>query len=229
MADQGISPRLAALKGLEAALHDHRSSVAGPCSAELPAAGMPLRFPLNFTLPWLPSRRFMLIVGSFAGIVLVALSLVWWRLMSGPISLDIATPWLTAAIEENFGGRRHIEVGRTQLERDENGRTALRIRDIVVRDADGTVVASAPGAEVGFSGKSLLGGRIRAERLSLVGAQVAVRIEENGQLTVFAGADKRPFATASAAAGPLPAAAVAPPAAPAGTPQGAQRSGVDSL
>ena len=45
-----------------------------------------------------------------------------------------------------------MSVGGTQLERDENGRTSLRLRDIVVRDADGTVVASAPKAEVGISG-----------------------------------------------------------------------------
>ncbi len=29
---------------------------------------------------------------------------LWWRLSSGPIELDLATPWLKAAIEENFGG-----------------------------------------------------------------------------------------------------------------------------
>ena len=41
--------------------------------------------------------------------------------------------------------RRHdVEIGGTQIERDANGRTSLRIRDIVVRDAEGTVVASAP-------------------------------------------------------------------------------------
>src|SRR5471030_2891651 len=72
---------------------------------------------------------------------------LWWRLSSGPISLDIATPWLKAAIEENFGGKHTLVVGGTQIERDEKGRTSLRLRDIVVRDADGTVVASAPKAE----------------------------------------------------------------------------------
>jgi len=78
-----------------------------------------------------------------AGVVLVAMSALWWRLGSGPIELDVATPWLTAAIGENFGSNHSIEVGGTQIERDANGRTALRIRDIVVRDSDGTIVASA--------------------------------------------------------------------------------------
>jgi hypothetical protein len=111
---------------------------------------------------------------------------------------------LKAAIEENFGGNHSVAVGGTQLERDERGRTSLRLRDIVVRDADGTVVASAPKAEVGLSGRSLLVGRLRAQSLNLVGAEMSVRIETDGRLTVFAGADTRPIATAAPTVGPLP-------------------------
>ena len=147
-------------------------------------------------------RKFVLVGGSLCGLVLVAMVALWWRLSSGPIELDIATPWLTAAIKENFGAGHDVEIGGTQIERDANGRTSLRIRDIVVRDAEGTVVASAPKAEVGVSGTGLLTGRIRAERLSLVGAEMAVRIESDSKVTVFAGGNKRPFVTASANAAP---------------------------
>ena len=152
--------------------------------------------------------RFMLrmLLGSaicFAVVMIAALGL-WWRLSSGPIELNLATPWLKAAIEENFGGSHSVAVGGTQLERDAKGRTSLRLRDIVVRDVDGTVVASAPKAEVGLSGRSLLMGRLRAQSFNLVGAEMSVRIETDGRLTVFAGNDKRPIATA----GPTKPAAV---------------------
>src|SRR5262249_50613342 len=128
---------------------------------------------------WYPRLRKLAIVGGTLGVFfLLALVALWWRLSSGPLELGIATPWLTAGIKENFGPGHEVEIGGTQLERDANKRrTSLRIRDIVVRDADGTIVASAPKAEVGISGASLLAGRIRAERLSLVGAEMAVRIE----------------------------------------------------
>src|SRR5665213_1861049 len=132
---------------------------------------------------------------------------LWWRLSRGPIELDMATPWLKAAIEQNFDGKQTVAVGGTQIERDEKGRTALRLRDIVVRDVDGTVVASAPKAEVGLSGMSLLSGKVRAQSLNLVGAEMSVRIESDGRVTVFAGADKRPIATAA----PVIAPARAPP------------------
>jgi hypothetical protein len=82
------------------------------------------------------------------------------------------------------------------LERDEHGRTAMRIRSITVRDHDGTVVASAPKAEVGFSPASLFSGRPRAERLNLVGAELAVRVEADGKVTVSTGVDQRPLAVA---------------------------------
>jgi hypothetical protein len=131
------------------------------------------------------------------GLAIVAIAALWWRLSAGPIEIDIATPWLKAAIEENFGGKHTVSVGGTQLERDETGRVSLRLRDITVRDADGTVVASAPKAEVGLSGLSLLAGTVRAKSLNLVGAEMSVRIEKDGSVTVFAGANKRPIATAA--------------------------------
>ena len=147
-------------------------------------------------------RRLIRRVGIGSAIVVGVLVLgcagLWWRLSSGPIQLDVFTPWLVSAIEENFGSHERVEVGGTQIERTENGGAAVRVRDIVVRDPDGTVVASAPKAEIHVSGLSLFSGHMRAESLNLVGAAMAVRIETDGSLTVFAsGADKHPIATAS--------------------------------
>jgi hypothetical protein len=146
-------------------------------------------------------RRVGIGSGVLAAVLLVAVLGLWWRLASGPIQLDVFTPWLVSAIEDNFGSREHVEVGGTQIERTENGGAAVRIRDIVVRDPDGTVVARAPKAEVRVSALSLLSGHMRAESLNLVGAQLNIRIERDGEVTVFAGADKHPIATASVPVG----------------------------
>ncbi len=139
-----------------------------------------------------PLTRWLVYGGTgLAAFALVSTGLAWWRLSSGPLSMDLVTPWITAAVEQRLGGGQRIEVGGTQLERDDDGQTALRLRDIVVRDRDGTVIASAPKAEVGLSGSSLLMGQVQAVRLSLIGATMSVRIEPDGQVNVFAGAEQR--------------------------------------
>jgi hypothetical protein len=144
-------------------------------------------------------KRVAIGCGALVGLLVLGCAGLWWRLSTGPIQLDSFSPWLVAAIEENFGSRERVEVGGTQIERTANGGAAVRVRDIVVRDPDGTVVASAPKAEIRVSGLSLLSGHMRAESLSLVGAELAVRIEQDGNVTVFAsGTDKHPIATASA-------------------------------
>src|SRR5712671_5333350 len=145
-------------------------------------------------------RRIGIGIVAVAAIFVLVAGGLWLMLASGPISLDIATPWLAAAVAENFGNKFHVDIGGTVLERDEHGRTAMRIRSITVRDHDGTVVASAPKAEVGFSPASLFSGRPRAERLNLVGAELAVRVEADGKVTVSTGAGQRPLAVAPAPA-----------------------------
>src|SRR5262249_5311943 len=146
-------------------------------------------------------------LGVLACLGVIAVSALWLRLASGPLSLAILTPWLTSAIEERLGVRHRGQVGGTQIERTEQGRMAVRLRDIIVRDEDGAVVAVAPKAEVGVSVANLLFGRIRPQRLSLIGAGMAVRVEPNGQLPVFAGGDQRPVAGPSPAP-PVPGAAL---------------------
>ncbi len=216
MAVQQSHSSLEALRKLEASLHLHLCQRDAPTSADDEVQAAPrarLISPIARLCAfdwrmrrWPRLRKLVLGGATLGGLVLLAMVALWWRLSSGPIELDVATPWLTAAIKENLGGGHEVELGGTQLERDANGRVSLRIRDIVVRDADGTVVASAPKAEVGVSGWGLFTGRIRAERLSLVGAEMAVRIESDSTVTIFAGGDKRPFVTASAASNPAVAA-----------------------
>ena len=75
---------------------------------------------------------------------------------------------------------------------------SLRIRDILIRDADGAVVAGAPKAEVAVSTTGLLMGSLHAKRVSLVGAELAVRIETDGQITISTGAERRPIAVTPA-------------------------------
>jgi hypothetical protein len=148
---------------------------------------------------WLAGERWVKRLAVVSAVLLVIFAVcfggLWWRLGAGPINLEMATPWLAAAIEENIGHGNTVEVGGTQIERAGRIRIAVRIRDIIVRDRDHAVVASAPKAEVRLSGTALLMGRLRAESLNLVDAELAVRIAPDGTVTVSAGDTAKPLAT----------------------------------
>ena len=168
-------------------------------------------------------RRLVIVAAALAMIFGVCFFGLWWRLGAGPINLDMATPWLAAAIEDNIGHGNTVEVGGTQIERAGRIRIAVRIRDIVVRDRDRAVVATAPKAEVRLSGAALLMGRLRAESLNLVDAELSVRITPDGYVTVSTGDTTKPLATgvaskraaaAAAASGSAPPGAVAVPIPP---------------
>jgi hypothetical protein len=140
-------------------------------------------------------RRIVVVSTVLALTFAVCFGGLWWRLGAGPINLEMATPWLAAAIAENIGHGNTVEVGGTQIERAGRIRIAVRIRDIIVRDRDHAIVASAPKAEVRLSGTALLMGRLRAESLNLVDAELSVRITPDGYVTVSTGDNAKPLAT----------------------------------
>src|SRR3984893_5371841 len=200
-------------------------------------------------------RRLAVVLAVLMVIFAVCFGGLWWRLGAGPINLEMATPWLAAALEENIGHGNTVEVGGTQIERAGRVRIAVRIRDIIVRDRDHAIVASAPKAEVRLSGTALLMGQLRAASLNLVDAELAVRITPEGYVTVSAGDNAKPLATGVASKkqagiaptfprqgpGALPPATAAPaspaspaaPSAPAGiapdSPQSGLLAGLDWL
>src|SRR5450631_3183388 len=148
---------------------------------------------------WLATERWVKRIAIVIAVLMVIFAgcfgALWWRLGAGPINLEMATPWLAAAIEQNIGHGNTVEVGGTQIERIGRIRIAVRIRDIIVRDRDHVIVASAPKAEVRLSATALLMGRLRAESLNLVDAELAVRITPDGDVTVSAGDTAKPLAT----------------------------------
>jgi hypothetical protein len=140
-------------------------------------------------------KRLAVVIGVLLLIFAGCFGGLWWRLGAGPINLEIVTPWLAKAIEQNIGHDNTVEVGGTQIERAGRIRIAVRIRDIIVRDRDRAIVASAPKAEVRLSGSALLMGQLRAESLNLVDAELSVRITPDGYVTVSTGDNARPLAT----------------------------------
>lgn len=213
-------PRLQGLRVLEDTLREHRST----CGNDLRSQAWRLWWQIRRAARRPVVRRIGFGVAGVLGLIVLAAGGLWLRLSVAPIEINFVSPWLAAAIEQNLGQAHHVAIGGTQIERDDAGRTAVRIRDMQIRDTDGVVVASAPKAEVSVSGASLLRGQVRARRVSLVGAELSVRIEEDGQVTISTGAEKRPLAVTPAIVKAAPSSGPVTGAIPAPTePTGAER------
>jgi hypothetical protein len=210
--------RLRGLRVLEDTLREHRTT----CGNDLKSRAWRVWWQARRFARRPLARRIGYGAGGCAVVMLLLAAGLWLRLAVGPIDISFVSPWLASAIQQNIGQAHRVAIGGTVIERDDTGRASVRIRDMQIRDTDGVVVASAPKAEVSVSGSSLLRGQLRAHRLSLVGAELSIRIEEDGQITISTGAEKRPLAVTPAivraAPGPGPAssAATAVPAEPTG-------------
>ncbi|MCL2713164.1 MAG: DUF3971 domain-containing protein [Alphaproteobacteria bacterium] len=145
---------------------------------------------------WL--RRFLIAVC----VVLGAVAGLYATLAVTPISVDFLTPRLEQAIRDNIGHDKTVEVGGTQIELVDYRRIALRLHDVVVRDRDQAVIASAPKVEVGLSLRSLAVGEVEARSIRLVDAELAVRIAPGGEVTVSTANAARPLASGGLSAKP---------------------------
>src|SRR5581483_10579971 len=132
MAAEHNSPSHAALRELHAALEQHRRGDRPGAAASARRIERRRRFPRLFRRPGFDAwfrfdrrhpvvRRVLIGLALFSLLISAAGGVLLWRLSSGPISLDIATPWLTSAIEANFGNHYKVHVGGTQLERNAQG------------------------------------------------------------------------------------------------------------
>src|SRR5712692_5828439 len=123
MTIKDTSARDALLRKLEAMLHSYRLKRARAAHAESRAgrahrarARITRILAIGFKRRHSLLRKVGIGVAALAGIVAIVIGGLWWRLSTGPIALDIATPWLTSAIERNFGNKHRVEVGGTVLE-----------------------------------------------------------------------------------------------------------------
>ncbi len=113
-----------------------------------------------------------------AGAIVVAAGL--WLLDRGPIALTFLTPRVQQTLNENLTGMR-VSLGDVIIERDaDSGRPRFRLRNLVLRDDSGNMLARAPRAAVEVNGRALLSGDIVAHQLELIGARLLVRRKLDG-------------------------------------------------
>lgn len=136
--------------------------------------------------------------GLFTVILGFAATLVYVRLLNGPISLT----WLASDIERSISdetGGRLARIDDAELRLAPDGGLELGLRNIVIRDRDaratdssvagGAVLAQAPAATITPSMRALRQGRIAIERVDLVAPRLQVQYGDDGTVSLrFQGA-----------------------------------------
>lgn len=128
-------------------------------------------------------RRVVIAKAILVLIVAVAFGAFYWRVSSEPVRFAGLTSQITATLEAQLGEGWHIEIGDAALDMHE-GRLALAVADVSVRDARGGRVASAPAALIPVSTWSLVAGAPRAHGLELVGVELRLQVSETGALSL---------------------------------------------
>jgi hypothetical protein len=109
--------------------------------------------------------------------------------------------WATARVETAINGRlggAQLDIARMELRFGSDGRPEVRLGNVAVRDGAGSPLAQLNDLGAGFSPAALLEGRLLPREVRLSGAQVTLRRDAQGGVSVsFAG-----FGPASGAATP---------------------------
>jgi hypothetical protein len=90
-------------------------------------------------------RKFTLLaLVSAAGLIVAFAAVFMFRLSQGPVALTFLKSPLENAINSNLAGYR-VALNDAVIERDsETGQPRVRLRNIVLQDATGAVIARAP-------------------------------------------------------------------------------------
>lgn len=122
------------------------------------------------------SRRSLLIsLEIFAGLFVVCsvmLALAYGRLNQGPVSLSSLVPVMEDAINRELVDLE-VKIDDAIIQRDEQGPGVnFRLRNIRLIDKQNAVVAQAPFAAIGLSGRALLRGRIAPGSVDFIGPRL---------------------------------------------------------
>jgi hypothetical protein len=133
--------------------------------------------PVQIELRKLSARSAHVCREIFAGILvvgLVAIVLGYGRLSRGPISLASLVPSIEDAINGELTDL-HVKIEDAILLRAPDGPGVLfRLRDIRLLDKDGAILAQAPLAAIGMSGRALLSGRLVPGSVDFIGPRLVL-------------------------------------------------------
>jgi Protein of unknown function/AsmA-like C-terminal region len=127
----------------------------------------------------------------FAVLALAAIALVW-RVSQGPIAISFLNDKIEKSINAQLTGMQ-VKLGTAVLEIDPSDYVPhVRFRNLVLSDANGALIASAPRAAVTLDPSALLTGSIAVKNLELIGPKISARRNLDGTVELGVGGQDAP-------------------------------------
>jgi hypothetical protein len=115
--------------------------------------------------------------------LLLAIGLLYVRLLHGPISLTFLAGPVERGIAEEFAGI-NVRIEDVAVRLTEAGHVEFELKNVRVADAANSPLAVAPSAAIAISRKALLMGRIAPESVDLISPRLLIYYNEEGALSV---------------------------------------------
>ena len=125
---------------------------------------------------------------SITAIVVIVGAAFFWRLSQGPVSLDFMTERIEREINKSLLGMT-VKMGGAVFELDSaTGVPHFRLRDVVLLDQSGNLIAKSQRAAISFEGSALFTGSLVPRGLELIGTRILVKRQLDGGLVLGFGA-----------------------------------------
>jgi len=121
-------------------------------------------------------------VGGVLAVVVMLGLIGFWFLTRGPVAVDSAGPIIKSAFADAFAPLTIDFIEPTLVWSGENRAFQFRVDQVEIFDAEGTLVADVPRAEIGISADALLRGIIAPSRIEFIGATALIIRRRDGGL-----------------------------------------------
>ncbi|MEQ1520185.1 MAG: DUF3971 domain-containing protein [Aestuariivirga sp.] len=129
---------------------------------------------------------------SVTAILVIVGAAFFWRLSQGPVSLDFMTERIEREINKSLSGMT-VDVAGAVIELD--GKTNdphFRLRDLVLLDKSGNLIAKSQRAAISFESSSLFMGSLVPRGLELIGTRILIKRQLDGGLVLGFGTPAAP-------------------------------------
>ncbi len=129
---------------------------------------------------------------SITAVVVIVGAAFFWRLSQGPVSLDFMTKRIETQINKTLGGMT-VQVGGAVFELDTKTHVPhFRLRDMVLLDQAGSLIAKSQKAAISFDSGALLMGSLVPRSLELIGSRILVKRRLDGGVSLGFGSPPAP-------------------------------------